>query len=316
MLHYTVKRILQAIPLIFLISLISFLLMQAAPYDAVDAITTPDMTPEHVESLKEKYGLDKPVFVQYFYWLKGVAKGEFGYSLVNNSDVASELAERIPNTFMLVLPAFVLALTLALVLGLWSGVKKGKLTDKVIDGYAAVGIAVPTFWLALLLVYFLGFRLGWFPILGMRTIGEEETFVNLLHHLVLPVTVLTLSLTPELIRYVRSSTIGQLNEDYVMVQMAYGESRLNILYKHVLRNVLLPIVTLIGMYLPLLVTGAFVTETIFSWPGVGTYFITAIRSFDYPVVMAVLLLSSVFVIVGNLLADLLYMIIDPRIKRS
>ncbi|MEY2192789.1 ABC transporter permease [Neobacillus sp. BF23-41] len=314
MLKYIFKRILQAIPLLFIISIICFTLIQLAPYDAVDAMTTPNMTNKTVELIKARYGLDKPAYLQYFYWVKGIISGEWGYSIVTHESITNDLSARIPNTILLVLPAYILALFFSILLGLIAGAKKGKLADKVIDGLSSFGIAIPSFWMAMILVFIFGHRLNIFPILGMHTIGNEESFSDLLSHMILPCTVLMLSFMPELVRYVRSSTIGQLSEDYVMVQQAYGSNSTSILFRHVLRNVLLPIITIVGMSLPMLVTGAVVTETVFGWPGIGTYFVKAIQGFDYPVVMAIMLLSASLVIIGNLVSDILYRIVDPRIK--
>ncbi|MCM2531219.1 ABC transporter permease [Neobacillus pocheonensis] len=314
MLKYIFKRILQAVPLLVIISIICFALIQLAPYDAVDAMTTPNMTKKTVELIKARYGLDKPAYLQYFYWVKGILSGEWGYSIVTHESITKDLSVRIPNTILLVLPAYILALFLSIILGLFAGAKKGKLADKIIDSLSSFGIAIPSFWMAMILVFIFGYLLNIFPILGMHTIGSESSFSDLLIHMVLPCIVLTLSFMPELVRYVRSSTIGQLSEDYVMVQQAYGAASTGILFKHVLRNVLLPIITIVGMSLPMLVTGAVVTETVFGWPGIGTYFVKAIQGFDYPVVMAIMLLSSSLVIIGNLASDLLYCIVDPRIK--
>ena len=314
LLRYTAKRILQAVPLLLLISILCFLLMKIAPYDAIDAITTPNMSEETVAMLKEKNGLNEPVHIQYIYWLRGILQGELGYSIVTHESIANDLMERIPNTIFLVLPAYTLALVLSLILGSIAGYKKGRLADKVIDGICSIGIAIPSFWLAMVVIYVFGYMLDLFPILGMTTAGVEESLADKLHHLVLPGFVLMIAFLPELTRYVRSSTIGQLSQDYVAVQRAYGESDITIVFRHVLRNVLLPIVTIAGMSLPILVTGAIVTETVFGWPGIGPYFVKAIQGFDYPVVMAVMLISAALVIIGNLLADLLYVLIDPRIK--
>ncbi|HLO13028.1 MAG TPA: ABC transporter permease [Pseudoneobacillus sp.] len=314
MLKYIFKRILQAIPLLFIISIICFTLIQLAPYDAVDAMTTPNMTKKTVELIKARYGLDQPAYMQYFYWVKGILSGEWGYSIVTHESITKDLTARIPNTILLVLPAYILALLFSIILGLIAGAKKGKLADKIIDGLSSFGIAIPSFWMAMILVFIFGHRLNIFPILGMHTIGNEESISDLLSHMVLPCTVLMLSFMPELVRYVRSSTIGQLSEDYVMVQQAYGANSTSILFRHVLRNVLLPIITIVGMSLPMLVTGAVVTETVFGWPGIGTYFVKAIQGFDYPVVMAIMLLSASLVILGNLVSDILYSIVDPRIK--
>lgn len=314
MLKYISKRILQAIPLLFIISIICFTLIQLAPYDAVDAMTTPNMTQKTIELIKARYGLDQPAYMQYFYWVKGILSGEWGYSIVTHESITNDLSARIPNTILLVFPAYILALLFSIILGLIAGAKKGKLADKMIDGLSSFGIAIPSFWMAMILVFIFGHRLNLLPILGMHTIGNEESFSDLLSHMILPCTVLMLSFMPELVRYVRSSTIGQLSEDYVMVQQAYGANSTWILYKHVLRNVLLPIITIVGMSLPMLVTGAVVTETVFGWPGIGTYFVKAIQGFDYPVVMAIMLLSASLVIIGNLVSDILYSIVDPRIK--
>lgn len=314
MFKYIFKRIMQAIPMLVIISIICFGLIQLAPYDAVDAMTTPNMTEKTVELIKARYGLDQPAYMQYFYWVKGILSGEWGYSLVTHESITKDLSARIPNTIMLVLPAYILALVLSIILGLVAGARKGKLADKIIDGLSSFGIAIPSFWMAMILVFIFGHRLDLFPILGMHTIGSEGSFADFFIHLVLPCTVLTLSFMPELVRYVRSSTIGQLSEDYVMVQQAYGSASATILFKHVLRNVLLPVITIVGMSLPMLVTGAVVTETVFGWPGIGTYFVKAIQGFDYPVVMAIMLLSSSLVIIGNLASDILYSIVDPRIK--
>jgi peptide/nickel transport system permease protein len=314
LLKYILKRVLQAIPLLVIISIICFGLIQLAPYDAVDAMTTPNMTEKTVELIKARYGLDQPAYMQYFYWIKGILSGEWGYSIVTHESITKDLSARIPNTIILVLPAYILALFLSIILGLVAGAKKGKLADKIIDGLSSFGIAIPSFWMAMILVFIFGYKLDIFPILGMHTIGNENSFSDLLSHIVLPGTVLTLSFMPEIVRYVRSSTVGQLSEDYVMVQKAYGASSVGILFHHVLRNVLLPIITIVGMSLPMLVTGAVVTETVFGWPGIGTYFVKAIQGFDYPIIMAIMLLSSSLVILGNLASDILYSIVDPRIK--
>ena len=300
--------------MLIIISIICFALIQMAPYDAIDSMTTPNMSQKTIELIKAKYGLDKPAYVQYYYWIKGVLHGDLGYSLVTHQSISQDLLSRIPNTIILVLPAYLLSLIVAIVLGLIAGAKKGKLLDKIIDGFSSIGIAIPSFWLAMIFIFIFGYKLGLFPILGMHTIGLEGSIADFFRHFVLPCVVLTIAFLPELIRYVRSSTIGQLTEDYVMVQEAYGASGGAILFKHVLRNALLPLVTIVGMSLPMLVTGAFVTETVFGWPGIGPYFVKAIQGFDYPVVMAIMLFSASLVILGNLLSDILYSIIDPRIK--
>lgn len=300
--------------MVILISMICFILIQLAPYNAVDAIITPRMSQATVNLIKAKYGLDKPAYIQYFYWAKGILGGQFGYSIVTHQSIGSELMARIPATIAVALPAYLTAMVLAIVLGLVAGSHKDKWQDKLIDGLCSLGIAVPSFWFAMILIFILGYKFNLLPILGMHNIGQESSKIDFIRHYIMPFTVLTVAFLPEQTRYVRSSTIGQLSEDYVMLQRAYGAGEYEMLFKHVLKNVVLPIITKLGMALPMLVTGAVITETVFGWPGVGPYFVTAIKGLDYPVIMAILLLSSTLVIIGNLLSDILYCVTDPRIK--
>jgi peptide/nickel transport system permease protein len=314
MAKYIIKRILAAIPIIIIITIICFTLMNLAPYDAIDAMTTPKMTQETIALIKAKYGYDQPVYIQYLRWVDGMINGNFGYSIVTHQSIADDLAVRIPNTIKLILPAYLLAYLAAIVLGLLAGSHKNKWVDKLIDGLSSVGIALPTFWVSMLLMYFLGYKLGVLPIVGMHTIGKEDSIIDFIQHAIMPFTALFLSFLPDAVRYVRSSTITQYSEDYVMVQQAFGASKTEIMFKHVCKNVLLPIITKLGMALPMLVTGAIITETIFGWPGVGPYFVKAIQGMDYPIVMVILVLSSTLVILGNLISDILYCLVDPRIK--
>lgn len=313
MLKYLLKRILQAIPLLVLITLLCFFLIDLAPYDAIDARITDEMTPEMIARMKEDAGLNDPFLVQYLRWLKNLLNGDLGQSLINRTNIATDLKEKIPNTIKLVLPSYVTAFLLAIVLGLVAGRYKNTWVDRIINSLASIGLAVPTFFVALLFIYYFGLKLDLFPVMGMNSFGEDS-FEDFLHHLVLPYSVLVIGFLPDLVRYVRSSTITQFDEDYVTVQKAFGSSAGTILVRHVSKNVLLPMITKLGMALPMLVTGAVITETVFAWPGIGVYFTTAIRNLDYPVVMAVLVLSGTLVILGNLISDILCATIDPRIR--
>jgi peptide/nickel transport system permease protein len=306
----------QAIPLLLVISFLVFSLIYVAPFDVIDSLTTPNMTAEQVEILRQQNGLDQPFLVQYFIWLKNILSGNLGNSLSSHHSIAGDLAEKIPNTLSLVLPAYVTALLLAVALGLLSAANRGKWLDRAIDGFASLGIAVPSFWFAMILIYLFGYRLELFPFIGMHTLGKEGDFGDYLSHLVLPYLTLVMVFMPDLLRYIRASAIVEVDKDYVTVQEAFQASKKEIFGKHIVRNVLIPIVTQIGLALPMLVTGALITETIFSWPGVGPYLTTATRSLDYPVIMAVMLFSATLVILGNLLSDILYSIVDPRITRG
>ena len=316
MFKYILKRVLQVIPMLFIVSFIVFSLIQLAPYDAIDSITTPNMSSETVELLRQKHGLDQPFLVQYMMWLKEILQGNFGYSLVSQQSIGQELLVRIPNTIKLILPAYLTALILSVCLGLIAGANKGKFIDKLIDGICAIGISMPTFWFAMLMIYLLGYKLDLLPIIGMHTVGKEDSFIDFLQHFIMPYLVLVVAFFPDLTRYVRSSTLLQLSEDYVMVQKSFGASKREIFFKHVSKNVLLPIVTQIGLALPMLVTGAIITESIFGWPGIGPYLMSATKALDFPIIMAVMLLSATLVILGNLLSDVLYTIVDPRISQG
>lgn len=313
MLKYLIKRLLQAVPLLLLITILCFVLIDLAPYDAMDAKVTDKMTPAMIEQMREEAGLNDPLPVQYLRWLKNLLKGDLGQSLINKTNIATDLKEKIPNTIKLVLPSYVTAFLLAIVLGLIAGRYKNTWVDKIINSLASIGLAVPTFFVALLFIYYFGLKLDLFPVMGMNSLGEDS-FEDFLHHLVMPYSVLVIGFLPDLVRYVRSSTVTQFDEDYVTVQKAFGSSAGTILLRHVSKNVLLPMITKLGMALPMLVTGAVITETVFAWPGIGVYFTNAIRSLDYPIVMAVLVLSGTLVILGNLISDILCAIIDPRIR--
>lgn len=313
MLKYLIKRLLQAVPLLLLITVLCFVLIDLAPYDAMDAKVTDKMTPAMIEQMREEAGLNDPLPVQYLRWLKNLLKGDLGQSLINKTDIATDLKEKIPNTIKLVLPSYITAFLLAIGLGLLAGRYKNTWVDKLINSLSSIGLAVPTFFVALLFIYYFGLKLDLFPVMGMNSLGEDS-FEDFLHHLVMPYSVLVIGFLPDLVRYVRSSTITQFDEDYVTVQKAFGSSAGTILLRHVSKNVLLPMITKLGMALPMLVTGAVITETVFAWPGIGVYFTNAIRSLDYPIVMAVLVLSGTLVILGNLISDILCAIIDPRIR--
>lgn len=316
MIRYILKRILQAVPLLLVISFIVFTLIHLAPYDAIDAQITSNMSQEEINILREQSGLNKPFLIQYVDWLGQILSGNFGHSLVTHNSVGEEILAKIPNTISLVLPAYITALVIAIVLGLLAAANKGKWQDKFIDAVASLGIATPSFWIAMIFIYVLGYQLNLFPIIGMHTIGKEGDFGDFLSHFIMPYLTLTIVFFAELTRYVRSSALSQTNEEYVVVQQAFQATKTQIFTRHIIKNVLIPVITQVGMSLPMLVTGAIITETVFSWPGIGPYITQATRALDYPIIMAVMLLSATLVIVGNLISDILYSIVDPRIRRG
>ena len=316
MIRYILKRILQVVPLLLVISFIVFTLIHLAPYDAIDAQITSNMSQEEINILREQSGLNKPFLIQYVDWLGQILSGNFGHSLVTHNSVGEEILAKIPNTISVVLPAYITALIIAIVLGLLAAANKGKWQDKFIDAVASLGIATPSFWIAMIFIYVLGYQLNLFPIIGMHTIGKEGDFGDFLSHFIMPYLTLTIVFFAELTRYVRSSALSQTNEEYVVVQQAFQATKTQIFTRHIIKNVLIPVITQVGMSLPMLVTGAIITETVFSWPGIGPYITQATRALDYPIIMAVMLLSATLVIVGNLISDILYSIVDPRIRRG
>lgn len=316
MFRYTLKRIAYAIPLLVLISFFVFFLIEMAPFDVIDTLITPNMTVEQVELLRQRHGLNEPLVMRYLFWLGNILRGDFGNSMLTGLPIAEELAIRIPNTIRLVLPSYLTALFLAIVFGMLAAANKDQWIDQFIDVFCSLSIATPTFWFALLLIYFLGVQLNLLPIIGMYTIGQTRSFLDDLRHFIMPYLTLTFAFLPGLARFIRSSTITQLEEDYVLVQRAFHASKLEIYKNHISRNILIPIVTQIGLALPMLVTGAIITESVFSWPGIGPYLMGATRALDYPIIMAILLLSATLVILGNLLSDILYSVVDPRIRRG
>ncbi|GDX04356.1 ABC transporter permease [Buttiauxella sp. A111] len=309
-----VRRLAQLVPMLFFISLVSFLLVKLAPGDPVQAYITPRMSPEDIERIRHSLGLDKPMFMQYLLWLKNVLQGDLGYSLIYHRPVLTMIAERIPATLGLMGASLVLAIVLALPLGLLAGAFKHRWLDNFLNMFAYIGISVPIFWFGILLITVFSVQLNWLPSMGMRSIGVEDSWLDVIRHGILPCIALTFYNLSSYVRYIRSNTITQLSADYVQTQLAYGATRRSILFRHVLKNVLLPVITLFGLSFGELVVGAYVTESVFSWPGMGLLGIQSITSLDYPLIMAMIMLSSLMLIIGNLLADMLYRVADPRIK--
>lgn len=310
---YVLHRILQLIPILLFISIVSFALIRLAPGDPVLSFVTPNMSPEDVERIRRNMGLDQPLYTQYLLWLKNVLAGNFGYSLNNHRPVLTLIVERLPATIGLMGSAFLLSLLIAVVLGLISAVYKNKPADRVLSLLSYIGISLPGLWFALILIYIFTVKLHWLPSMGMRTIGVHSAW-DVIKHGIMPCLVLCITHVSVFMRYIRSSTISQLEEDYVQIQYAYGSTRRTVLFRHILRNVLLPVITLFGLSFAEIITGAFIVESIFSWPGMGSLGINAVFGLDYPLIMGMTMMSSFLLIFGNLLADVLYGLADPRIK--
>lgn len=312
---YIVKRIVGLIPLLLLVSIFSFLIIQAAPGDAIDNYVRAGMTEEEIEAIREEYGLGGNIVQQYGHWLSHVLQGDLGTSIAKNRPVADLLAERLPATMMLMGTALCISIVVAIPLGLWAGLHKNKLVDKVISIFTYLGVSIPPFWFGMIMVLIFSLGLHWFPSGGMRSINVNTT-ADLLWHMVLPAVVLSLNNIAVFTKYIRSNTISQLEEDYVVTARSKGTTKNKILFKHVLKNCLLPIITLVGINIAGLVCGSFVIENIFSWPGIGRLAMEAVGNRDYPVIMGYTMFSCLILIIGNLIADVLYVVADPRIRQG
>ncbi|CAN5626182.1 oligopeptide ABC transporter permease AppB [soil metagenome] len=321
---YIIRRLLWMLPLLIGVSVISFTLLKRAPGDPVSAILASSiregqgMTAEDRDQLREQYGLNDPAYVQYFRWLGEVTQGNLGESTRSNAPVLDVIKQRLPNTIKLSLVAFVLTITIALPLGIISAVKQYSSLDYVLTFMGFAGISVPQFWLALMLLYVFALRLGWLPSFGMQSPYVEDGFmphaIDTVQHYVLPVTAITIVGLTGYMRYQRAAMLDVIKQDYVRTARAKGLSETKVILKHAWRNALIPIVTLLGYVFVILVEGSIVVETIFSWPGMGLLAVNSLQQRDDPVVMAIVLLSSILILFGTLLSDILYAIIDPRVR--
>lgn len=311
--RYTIKKIIQMIFVMFLISILSFGIIYIAPGDVSSMYITPDMSQEQQKEIIENLGLDKSFLEQYTEWLSKAIKGDFGISLASRSPVADQFAKRLPATLLLMCTSTILAIIIAIPLGLLAGLYENSSLDNFISGMSYVGMAIPSFWLGMLLIIIFTGIFKVLPSSGISTPGQSSTS-DTIKHLLMPAITLMFANIARYIRYIRSSTIEELGQEYVLTAKSKGTPHIKILFRHVLKNSLLPVITLVGMSIPGLVTGSFIVESVFGWPGIGTLAMSAINSRDYPIIMAYILLSGFLLVMGNFIADMLYAIADPRIK--
>jgi len=304
-----------AFPLLFLITIISFAMMQMAPGDPTALMMDPMIKQENLAAYKEAYGLNDNVIVQYVRWLGNMIQGNFGESLIRQGVPVSELIlARLPNTLILMIVSSVIAFLISIPLGVISATKRNSLTDYSITFVSFLGVATPNFWIGLVLIMFLSVHMGWFPTGGVATLGEPFSIWDRIHHLILPAFVLATADMAGLTRYSRSSMLEVLRQDYIRTAKANGFRNKTVIFKHGLRNGLIPIITILGLMLPSFIGGSVIIESIFAWPGIGLLFVEAAFQRDYPVIMAVIVIAAALVVIGNLLADILYAIFDPRIE--
>lgn len=310
---YILKRLAISVPVLFLISVGAFVLVHMTPGDPADMYISPDMTQAQIELTRASLGLDKPLVVQYIDWIQNFLSGNMGFSFSSRQPVQDIIGQRLGPTLLLMVISLLAAYLTAIPLGILAAWKQNSLLDRLIIGWTFLNVSFPPFFLGLALIYILAVNLGIFPTGGMSVLGAENSVGDLAMHLVLPVIVMASQYSANMIRYVRASVIDVQRENYIRTALAKGLSRGQILRHHILRNSLIPIVTVIGTDLPKVIGGAVVTEQIFQWPGIGSLTVMAINSRDYPVLMAIVILSALAVLAANIIVDILYAVIDPRI---
>lgn len=319
--RYLRKRLTQMLIILFGISLVSFFIMQLAPGSPIDMLVERNAPQSEKQRIAEIYGLDKPVYVQYVKWLGQVVRGDFGRSFASGEPVIDMILARLPYTLYLNFIVMIVIYLLAIPIGIISALKQYSWADHAVTLFAFIGQAMPTFWLAMLLIYFVAIPTPWLRTSGIATYGVNirnfpffEVVFDRIRYLLLPATVMIFTSLGGITRYMRSSMLEVIRQDYVRTARAKGMSERVVNFKHALRNALLPIVTLLGHELPILFSGSFILEVIFSWPGLGLVAMRAIQQRDYMVIMAFNTIGATMTVLGTFLADLLYVVVDPRIR--
>ncbi len=310
---YILKRIMIAIPVLIGITMIDYGIMCLAG-NPLEMMQGPRVSQAAVEAKAIAMGLDKPFYVQYFVWLSQLLQGNMGYSVKSYQPVGEMIASHLGPTLLLMGVSLIVSLLIAVPAGIYSAVHQYSKGDYAVVTFSFLGSSIPGFFLSLLLIFVFTVKLGILPSSGMTTLGTDGGFADVAKHMVMPVIVLATSMAGSNIRYIRSAVLEILQQDYLRTARAKGIGKFKVIYKHALRNALVPIVTVIGMQIPMLFGGAVIIEQVFSWPGLGLMTMSAITSRDYPVIMGVCLLSAIVVLVANLLTDILYALVDPTIQ--
>lgn len=312
MLKYIIKRILIAIPVLIGITVIDFLIMTMVG-SPLELLQGPRVSEAAIETKRIALGLNKPVYVQYWIWLTNLLQGNMGYSMKSFQPVSQMIKTYIGPTLLLMSVSLFVSMLIAVPAGIYSAVHKYTPQDYTVVTLSFLGSSVPSFFLALVLIYFFTVRLGWLPSSGMYTLGAQKSVMDVIRHMIMPVIVLATSMAGTNIRYIRSAMLEILQMDYLRTARAKGIGRFLVINKHALRNALIPVITVFGMHIPILFGGAIIIEQVFSWPGLGMMTMSAIISRDYPVIMGVCLMSAIVVLVANLLTDIIYALVDPTI---
>ncbi|MEM7246431.1 MAG: ABC transporter permease [Acidobacteriota bacterium] len=323
MLNYILRRLLLAVPLTLAVVTLLFVLVELAPGNAADKFFTPETPPEVRELIEKKWGLDRPAHERYFLMMKNIMlSADFGRSMVQEKPVTEIIAETLPNTVVLSLVTLLVVFVVGVLLGTIQAVRKYGLTDNVITAVSLFFYSMPEFWLALMLMLVFALKLKWLPASGMYDVVLYEYLTPLariqdrLMHLVLPGLALGIAHSAGTARYMRSSLLEVVGQDYIRTARAKGVSERRVVFRHAMRNALIPVITLMGLSLPVMFSGSVIVESIFAWPGMGRLIITAIHTQDVPLLAACFFFFAVLVVLGNLLADVMYAVVDPRIRFS
>lgn len=315
---YIRKRLLQAIPVVFGITILTFFIMKLAPGGPLTGMISPRTSSESLQRAREALGLNKPIIVQYWNWLKELLHGNFGYSSYNGQDVLAQILERLPATLLLTVTAFVLSFVVGIPLGVYSATHKYSKADYGLTVFSFIGISIPSFFFGMGLIYIFALKLKWLPTSGFGSSTFHGTGIALVLHklkyLIMPALVMSLSNIATVMRFARSSMIETLNQDYIRTARAKGLAEKAVIYKHALKNSMIPVITIFGQSIPNLFGGAYITEKVFGWPGMGLLGVEAINNRDYQILMGLTLFTAILVLLGNLLADIMYSFVDPRIR--
>jgi peptide/nickel transport system permease protein len=314
--RYIQRRIAIAVPLLLAITVLIFLLLQLTPGDPLSAYLPPDAPlPEaQREALRHRLGLDRPIAVRYLYWLRETAQGNLGYRTKTGEPVREAIASRIGPTLLLMGTAMTIGITVGVTLGVVAAVRQYSILDNLLTVIAFFGISLPVYLAGLIGLYLFSLRVDWFPSGGFSNPGEPFSLGDRIHHLILPASIIAVNYVASTMRYTRSAMLEVLGQDYVRTARAKGVGERGVVASHALRNALLPVVTIIGAHIPNLLGGAVFIESIFSWPGMGRLFLDGVESRDYPLIMGIALILAIVILTANLLTDVAYAIIDPRIR--
>ena len=314
--QYFIRRTLINIPILFMVTLIIFALINLAPGSVVDFYVNEEIgiTREDLAHVEERFGLNDPIPVRYVKWLGATLRGDLGFRFKNGDDVAEVLVVRMQRTFQLMGTSLLIGAVAGITLGVFIGLRQYSVWDFTLTGLSFVGISMPAFVAGIFGLYLFSVQVNWFPSGGMGTVGQDFTLWDRLYHLVLPAGTLAVFNLATYMRFTRFSMLEVKAEDYIRTAQAKGLGDRVVTWRHVFRNALLPVVTIIGLSIPQLVAGALFTETIYSWPGMGSLFVDAVAARDYPMVMGIMLVTAIVVLVANLMTDLAYAVFDPRIR--